>query len=272
MKRFNLYISALLLAAASFTGCQSPKDIVYFQDLNAGETLAIANPKEIKILPSDKLSIIVKSKDPMLADLFNLPVVAHRVGYTGERGIGQSQEISIYTVDNEGMIDFPVLGKIKVEGLNRRQVADKIKHELIERHLVNDPTVTVEFDNMFVSILGEVIKPGRYVIDRDRVTILDLLGMAGDLSIYGRRDNVAVIRTFPDGKTQTYRVNLTNVNDVYASPAFNLQQNDVVYVEPNETRQRESTVNGNNLRSTSFWISVASLLTSVGVLIVNIAK
>lgn len=254
---------------AILSGCNTPKNVTYFQDADTAAPLSVANPLEIKIYPEDKLSIVVHSKDPQLAALFNLPIIARRVGYSSQTSLAQSQEMSIYTVDGEGMIDFPVLGKLKVAGLNRRQISDMIKDELISRHLVKDPTVTVEFDNLYVSVLGEVNTPGRYNLNRDRVTLLDALGMAGDLTILGRRDNVVVIRNV-GGTTATYRVDLTKASELYASPAYNIQQNDVIYVEPNDNRVRQSTVNGNNLRSTSFWISLASLLTSVGVLITNI--
>ena len=123
--------------------------------------------------------------------------------------------------------------------------------------------------NLTVSVMGEVAKPGRYAIERDRITILDALSMAGDLTIYGRRDAVMVQRM--EGDTlQVYELNLVSGQDVYNSPAFYLQQNDLVYVAPNDVKVRESTVNGNNIRSTSFWISLGSLLTSVAVLITNI--
>ena len=159
MKQLRTLIAVVAIIAATLSSCKTPKDVVYFQDIDSVAVLAVANPLEIKIHPEDKLSIIVNSKDPQLADLFNLPVTARRIGYKGESALAQSQEISIYTVDSEGMIDFPVIGKIKVAGLNRRQISDLIKNELISRHLVKDPTVTVEFDNLFVSVLGEVNQP-----------------------------------------------------------------------------------------------------------------
>lgn len=271
MNHLRYLLAVVACFAVMMTGCKTPKDVTYFQDVDSVAVLAVANPLEIKIHPEDKLSIIVHSKDAQLSELFNLPVSARRIGYSGKSTLSQSQEISIYTVDTDGYIDFPVLGKIKVAGLNRRQIADLIKNELISRQLVKDPTVTVEFDNLFVSVLGEVNNPGRYNLNRDKVTLLDVLGMAGDLTILGRRENVIVIRNL-DGKTSTYRVDLTKAADLYKSPAYNIQQNDVIYVEPNDNRVRQSTVNGNNLRSTSFWISLASLLTSVGVLITNITN
>lgn len=247
-------------------GCATPRDISYFQDLEDGVPAKVLKVSEIKVQPQDKLSIVVNSKDPLLADMFNLPIISHRVGYTQASSLSQSQELSVYTVNNSGEIDFPVLGKLQVEGMNREDIATLIKDSLLEQKLVNDPVVTVEFANLFLSVLGEVNRPGRYNIDRDRVSILDAIGMAGDLTIFGRRDNVIVLRD-ENGQQVPYRLDLTSGYDLYSSPAFYLRQNDVVYVEPNDTRARQSTVNGNNVRSTSFWISLSSLLTSVAVLI-----
>lgn len=153
-------------------------------------------------------------------------------------------------------------------GLKREEIAEHIKNELVTKNLVKDPVVTVEFMNLCVSVMGEVNNPGRFSIDRDQMTILDALSMAGDLTIYGNRQKVMVLRQ-EDGQQRVYGVNLTSGEHVYTSPAYYLQQNDVVYVEPNDVRSRQSTVNGNNVRSTSFWISLASLLTSVAILIFN---
>ena len=142
------------------------------------------------------------------------------------------------------------------------------KREVDLRNLVKDPVVTVEFMNLTVSVLGEVANPGRFNIDKDRLTLLDALSMAGDLTVYGKRENVLVQRE-ENGKKTLYRVNLNSGYDLYASPVYYLQQNDIVYVEPNSVRARQSTVNGNNVRSTSFWLSLASLLTTITVLIVK---
>lgn len=275
MNRQKILKRCLLLAACAvlLSSCATPKEVVYFQDLQQTDgTLAAVQAKEIRVRPDDKISIIVNSRDPQLTDLFNLPYVSRQLGQT-LRSVtstyGQSQGVSGYTVDSEGNIDFPVLGKIHVEGMTREEIGRCIKDELIGQDLVKDPIVTVEFMNLTVSVMGEVAKPGRYAIERDRITILDALSMAGDLTIYGRRDAVMVQRM--EGDTlQVYQLNLVSGQDVYNSPAFYLQQNDLVYVAPNDVKVRESTVNGNNIRSTSFWISLGSLLTSVAVLITNI--
>ena len=274
MKRYPLfYVLFLLMTGLDLlSSCNASKEVVYFQDMRPGESeIKMPEVKSILVRPEDKISIIVNSRDPQLTDLFNLPYVSRQLGqssFTGGMTRGTSQGVSGYTVDANGDIDFPVLGKIKVAGLQREDIAKYIKQELISRNLVKDPVVTVEFMNLCISVMGEVNTPGRFSIDRDRVTILDALSMAGDLTIYGNRSKVMVMRQ--EGDTQrVYGVNLTSGAHVYSSPVYYLQQNDVVYVEPNHVKARQSTVNGNNVRSTSFWISLASLLTSVAILIVN---
>ena len=151
----------MAFAALVVCSCQTPMNINYFQDLQDGQSEAIQTVHEITVQPEDQLSIVVNSKDPLLADLFNLPIVTHRVGYSQQSSLNTSQAVSAYTVDHQGQIDFPVLGKVTVAGKNREQIAALIKSELIKRNLVNDPVVTVEFGNLYVSVLGEVARPGR---------------------------------------------------------------------------------------------------------------
>ena len=274
MKKYTLILYSLLLSvmgAGVLSSCGTSKDVVYFQDLKPGESeIIMPEVKAITVQPEDKISIIVNSRDPQLTDLFNLPYVSRQLGQSLRNGLstGTNNGVSGYTVDAEGDIDFPVLGKVHVAGMIREEIAEHIKNELVTKNLVKDPVVTVEFMNLCVSVMGEVNNPGRFAIDRDRITILDALSMAGDLTIYGNRQKVMVLRQ-EDGQQRVYGVNLTSGEHVYTSPAYYLQQNDVVYVEPNDVRARQSTVNGNNVRSTSFWISLASLLTSVAILIFN---
>lgn len=255
-----------LVALAAVTSCGTPTTIAYFQDMKPEQPSDLAYASVMRVKPEDKLSIVVNSKDAGLADMFNLPIVTHRIGNTQASSLSNSQYMSEYTVADDGCIDFPILGRMPVVGKSRSDIARMIKEELIGRSLVKDPVVTVEYSNLYFSVLGEVAKPGRYAIDRDKVTLLDAIGMAGDLTIFGERKNVTVIRDV-DGHPTPYTVDLTRSWSLYSSPAYFLQQKDVVYVTPNETRQRQSTVNGNNVRSTSFWISLASLLTSIAVLI-----
>lgn len=253
-------------------GC-TPKNVAYFQDMQ-NNTFDVSKIKQdFRIQPHDKLSIIVKSKDPQLSNLFNLPVYTNRIGTNNDRQAnttlnfnGSSEGTSYYTVDKKGDIDFPLLGELHVEGMNRSELAGFIKGELMGRNLVKDPVVTVEFLNHGVSVMGEVRGPGRYDINKDNLNVLEALALAGDLDIQGRRDNVAVIRE-ENGKIITYRLDLTNAETLMQSPGFYLKQNDIIYVEPNEVKKRQTTVNGTTALQASFWVSVLSLLTSVAVLV-----
>lgn len=275
MKKKTVALCTLLLCLAGTvltSSCGSSQKVVYFQDLKPGESeIALPAVQAVTVQPEDKISIIVNSRDPQLTDLFNLPIVSKQLGQalrTGSSGSGTSQSVSGYTVDANGDIDFPVIGKIHVAGMKREEIARFIKEKLIAENLVKDPIVTVEFMNLCISVLGEVNSPGRFSIDRDRLTVLDALSMAGDLTIYGNRYKILVLRE-EEGVQRVYDINLTSGEHIYSSPAYYLQQNDVVYVEPNEVRARQSTVNGNNVRSTSFWFSLASLLISVAILVFN---
>lgn len=261
---FSVCIATMILAS-----CSAPKNVTYFQDLDNGTTGYVKSLNYITVKPEDKLSIIITSKNPELTELFNLTVVNHRAGaLTSGNAIGSNSYISYYTVDSKGDIDFPILGNLHVEGMNREGVSKYIKDELISKQLLKDAVVTVEYANTGFTILGEVNKPGRIEINRDRLTLPEALGMAGDLTIQGERENVLVIREI-DGKPTAFRVDLTNAQSMMESPVYYIQQNDQIYVTPNSKRKRDSTVNGNNVLSASFWVSVASLLTSVAVLIVK---
>ncbi len=256
-----LLLGMVLLLA----GCSASHKIAYMQDVHSDVRREVATIP-VSAQPGDKISIVINSKNPELADMFNLPIMAHRVGQSMNSNYNYNQQVSSYTVDSNGNIDFPILGELHVEGLKREKIASYIKNELVRKNLVKDAVVIVEFLNMGVSVMGEVNRPGRFSIDRDYLTLLDALSMAGDLTIYGKRENVLVIRQENGGET-FYRVNLCDAMSLHTSPVYYLKQNDMVYVEPNEVRARHSTVNGNNVRSTSFWMSLASLLTTLGVLI-----
>lgn len=253
-------LGAVLLLSA----CSTPK-LGYFQNLESGEAQQIGEAKVLKVQPGDKLSILVSSKSPELAYMFNKPIVGRYSSSTSGANLSTTQ-VSSYTVDENGNIEFPVLGQLNIAGKTRSEVSRYIKDLLVSKNLLKDATVTVDFLDLYFSVLGEVKEPGRFIIDHDKVTLIDALSRAGDLTIYGKRDNVLVMRE-EGGKQVSYRVDLTNAKSLYESPVYYLQQNDLVYVTPNDVKVRQSTVNGNTFRSTSFWISLASLLTSVAVLI-----
>ena len=162
--------------------------------------------------------------------------------------------------------DFPILGKIHVAGLTRLQLTELIKNKLIEEDLIKDPVVTVQFLNFKVSVMGEVSRPGSFTINSDRITLLEALSMAGDLTIYGRRDRVAVIREV-DGQRTILFHDLRSA-DIFSSPCYYLQQNDIVYVEPNKAKAGTSEINQNT--SASVWLSAVSILASIASLLVTI--
>lgn len=269
-------LSGIILGGL-ISSCAAPKHVAYFQGVENAEVLevAAAADKAIKVEPYDKLSIIVSSKNPALAQMFNLHVFTNsHVEKDGANGtgsefrnynVGYSDGINGFTVSAEGTIDYPVLGVIKVAGMTRNELAAFIKGEIMGRGLIKDPIVTVEFLNVGVSVLGEVKNPGRYDLNTDVLTIVEALSLAGDMTIQGKRDNVMVVRRDGD-KVQTYIVDITNAKDMLQSPAYYLKQGDVVYVEPNGMRKRQSTANGTNMTNVSFWLSVASLLTTAAVL------
>ena len=258
-----------LTATALLASCAAPTTISYFQDVDQRGLSLPVHENHIRLRPEDKIAIIVNTPNDQLTNLFNLPYISQRLGGVSQSvSSNYSQAVSGYTVDPDGNIDFPSMGKIHVAGMTRPEVAACIKNELVSRSLVKDPVVTVEFMNLTIAVLGEVSRPGRYAIEKDKLTLLDALSMAGDLTIFGNRQNVKVLRIV-DGNQTSYKVDLCSAESVMSSPVYYLQQDDLIYVEPNEMRARQSTVNGNNVRSTSFWISIASLAASVGTLLIR---
>lgn len=258
-----------VICTALLSSCGNTKDIRLFQDTYNGGVNYVSDEMTITLRPKDKISIIVSSKDYQLTNMFNLPYVSQRIGQISQTStLNYSQGVSGYTINDDGDIEFPVLGTIHVAGMTRNDVECYIKNRLREEELVKDAIVTVDFMNLGFSVLGEVAHPGRFYIDRDDITILDAISRAGDITIVGERCNVLVQRMV-DGQMKSFYVDLRSASDIYRSPVYYLQQNDVIYVSPNKMRERQSTVNGNNIRSSSFWISMGSLLTSVTTLIIN---
>lgn len=261
MKRSILPLFALVLLLVS---CNTSKEILYFQDTKIDVPIEIKSSRDITVQPKDQISIVVSSKEPQLAALFNLTRVQVRAGSTDVRAGGGSGEISGYTIDEKGCIDFPILGQLKVAGMTKSAIAEMVKTRLIVENLVNDPVVTVEFMNLYFSALGEVKSPGKYSISKDRITLLEALSMAGDLTIFGRRDSIYVIRE-ENGQRVTHSVDI-RTDAFFNSPAYYLKQNDVVYVKPNKVRAGQSTINENSMKSVSMWLTLCSFVTSLGVL------
>jgi len=262
MKKINNVLLLVCLVLFTLTSCNTSKNILYLQNTPLQTPTKVKTGSNITIQSKDMVSIIVSSKDQELAALFNLTRYQSMVGPAGTTS--QRGEVSGYTVDTEGYIDFPVIGKLKVVNLSRHQVATLIKDTLINSNLIKDPVVTVDFMNLYLSVMGEVKNPGRYKIERDQITILDAISMSGDLTIFGKRDGILVIRE-TNGERTIYKVDLRSA-ELFDSPVYYLQQNDIIYVEPNKIRAGQSTINENNVKSVSLWISVASLISTVALI------
>ena len=254
----------LLCLIAFLASCSAPKEVLYLQDIASIKEENIDKNYEVIIHKDDLLAILVNSKDPELALPFNMPVVTYQIGAQTTA----QQRLLGYLVDQNGDIDFPILGKIHVEGLTRMQVTELIKQKLMSEDLIKDPIVTVQFLNFKVSVMGEVTRPGTFDISGDRITLLEALSMAGDLTIYGRRDRVAVIRE-KDGKRRILYHDLRS-SDIFQSPCYYLQQNEIVYVEPNKAKTGQSRINSNN--SVGVWLSAVSVLASITSLMVTMFK
>ena len=231
MKRKTLILLAGILAL--LVSCGTPKEIAYFQDITGETSMKAVKAEPIRLKPSDKISVIVNSRDPQVTAMFNLPYYTKRIGdsqsLTSNSSIVSSSQtgMSGYTVDSDGCIDFPVLGRILVAGLTREEAEERIKEELLDSRQIKDPVVIIDFMNLGFSILGEVAKPGRYKIDRDRFTVLDAISLAGDLTINGRRDNIMLVR-HEVTKDHTYILNLMDAKSLYSSPAFYMEQGDII--------------------------------------------
>ena len=244
-----MFLASLMMLIAS---CSTPKNINYMEDSPYHNVIRNASD-EITVQQGDRLAIFVKSKDDVLTQHFNI-------------SLPNMQNVLTYTVNNRGEIDFPMLGAIHLAGLTRNQAAETIKNRLISEYGTKDAVVTLDFTNLKISVLGEVNKPGTISIDNDNINIYEAMGKAGDMTIYGKRDSVRVVRRQGD-ETKIYVLNLASAQETMQSPAYYLQQNYIVYVPANKTRQRQATLNGNTLQSTSFWVSIASLLTTIAVLV-----
>ena len=249
------------------SGCSSYKKVPYMQD---PETIN-AYGKEIplydaKIMPKDLLSITVNTTDPLAAAPFNLTVQSPLNTNVKEMYTTTQPSLQQYLVNNEGEIDFPVLGKLKVGGMTKNEAESMIREKL-QPYLKETPIVTVRMANYKISVLGEVNKPGTFTVSNEKVNVLEALAMAGDMTVYGVRDNVKLIREDAQGKREIVMLDLTK-SDLVLSPYFYLQQNDILYVTPNKTKARNSDI-GN---TTTIAISATSILVSIASLIVNIAK
>ena len=242
----------LLFLSISLFAC-SQRNLVYFSDIqpNAGFSVPAGQATEPTIQENDLLSITVTSLNPESNMLFNVGVLmpsGDRANTVVSNPINEN-----YLVDKQGYINYPVIGKIQLKGLNKQQATNKMT-ELVSEY-VKDPIVNIRFANFKVTVIGEVQKPSSFVIPTEKVTILEALGLAGDLTVYGRRENVLLIRE-KDGQRTAVRLNLNDKN-LLASPYYFLQQNDVIYVEPYKTKAIQADSNPRTFAIVSSVLSLA---------------
>ena len=263
MKKNSCFILVLLVALV--TSCSAPKNVAYLWNSDDVDLSQSQYLYDAKIMPKDILTITVNTVNPEAAAPFNL-VVSTALNNNGQ--IGNQRALQTYLVDNEGGIDFPVIGYIKVGGLTKRE-CEKLIHDKVKPYLnaAENPVVTVKMSSYSISVLGEVNRPGSYQVSREKINVLEALAQAGDLTIYGVRENVKLIREDANGKKQIYHINLNDAN-LLTSPYYYLQQNDIVYVEPNKVKARNSSIG----QSTTLWISATSILISMASLLYNILK
>ena len=260
---FTCLITIFLLAS-----CQSYKKVPYLQDVEVMEqTAQQENLYDAKIMPKDLLTIVVSCTSPELAVPFNLTVASPAsVATTGNSQLTVQPVLQPYLVDNEGKINFPVLGELNVGGLTKKEAEQLIVNKL-KPYIKETPIVTVRMVNYKISVLGEVARPGTFTINNEKVNLLEALAMAGDMTVWGLRDNVKLIREGADGKQQIITLDLNSAETIL-SPYYWLQQNDIVYVTPNKAKARNSDI-GN---STSLWFSATSILVSLASSLVTIFK
>ena len=253
--KLNIF-GILLFTLFLLSSCASRRKIAYLQDVDNKKGSNSESNYEPKLQPDDRLSIIISAENPELTIPFNMPQI--QTNYDPEKN---QEDIKTYLIDNKGYINYPVIGLIKLAGFTRNEASKELEKKISE--YIKDPTVNINIMNFKVSVLGEVAKPVSQTIPSERITLIEALSLAGDLTIYGRRDNILVIREV-DGKKSYNRVDITK-SDFINSPYYYLSQNDVIYVEPNKTKVNSSAY-GPNIPAI---IASISLLTSITILLLR---
>ena len=267
-----LKIAFLCAIMAIICSCSAVKRTVYLQDIEDNKEVQTALEQQITIKPFDRLIVVVTSKDSELSAPFNVMTSYSSLSNNpmSQTSVSSSQSLQVRTVDENGDLLMPIIGKVACAGKSRSQVADAIAKRIIDGGYISDAAVNIQFADMKLFVLGEVAKPGQFDITRDQVTLLEALAMAGDMTIYGNRANVAVIRRNEKGNHEVFEMNFLEGGQM-SSPAFYLQQGDVVYVQPNKYKAATAEINQNR----TFWLSIVSTLitaTSLVLTIINFAK
>lgn len=256
----------LLLFVVLISSCTSYKQVPYLQEAEHFKSLSNQEMYDAKIMPKDLLTIIVSCEDPVLAVPFNFVAATRGTqNVVTEVSMGSRGTLQSYLVDNDGYIEMPVLGRVKIGGLNKREAEDMIAGKVKE--YIKDPMVTVRMANYKISVVGEVARPSTFTVPNEKINIFEALALAGDMTIYGMRTNVKLIREDNNGEKHIEVLDLTS-SDVINSPYYYLQQNDILYVQPNKTKAKNSDIS----QSTTIWISVTSILLSVANLVIAITN
>lgn len=269
--RLKYYLFALFCGL--MCACSAPKDVIYFQgidELTPEQLTKMSQTYTTKIANDDLLSINVTAWDPAAVTPFNPPVYAYSATPQGEQPIIASQNLYTYLVDQDGNINFPVLGKVHAAGLTRQELAKNME-DMISQYVEN-PLVNVQLLNFKVTLMGEISRPGSFTIKNDRISVLDAIGMAGDLPLTANRKNILVIRD-NNGIKETFRMDITDPA-IFTSPGFYLKQNDIVYVEPIKNKQRARTSSDRQFTMSLLTsiISSVSIITSMVITIVNLNR
>ena len=265
MKKNSLFV-ALAASVMLLSSCGSSKDVPYFQNINEVTYNTPSELYDAKIMPKDILTITVSTTDPKAATPFNL-TISEPLSITG-RVSTSGGTLQTYLVDNNGDIVYPVIGTLHVKGMTVRECEALIKQKITPYlSATENPVVTVKMSNFKVSVFGEVARPNTFTVSTGKINVLEALAQAGDMTIYGKRDNVTIIREDADGKKTYHQMDLRDAN-IINDPYFYLQQNDVVYVEPNTVKTRNAAIG----TSTTLTFSAVSILISISSLVVNILR
>ena len=261
--KFKSFIIAFI-CTIGMVSCTSYKNVPYLQNPEVVNSYMDSLPMyDAKIMPKDLLTITVNTSDPEAAAPFNL-VVQSPINVACSNSLTQQPSLQQYLVNNDGFIDFPVLGRLQVGGLTKNEAENLIREKLGD-YLRETPIVTVRMSNYKIAVLGEVARPGMFTVNNEKVNIFEALAMAGDLTVWGLRDNVKLIREDATGKREIINLNLNNA-EIVTCPYYYLQQNDILYVSPNKTKAKNSDIG----QSTSLWFSATSILVSIASLLTTI--
>lgn len=261
----KLYLLFFLLPLV-LTGCSSYQKSLYLQNDAVINQSTQGQLYDFRIMPKDILTILVSTTDPAASAPFYRKLGQDKETTSSSTVGMQNLDLLGYLVDNNGEIDFPVLGKIQVIGLTTRE-CEALLREKLKPYLKETPLVTVSSSNYKFSVLGEVNAPGTYTVQDEKVTIFEAIAQAGDMTLFSIRDDVQLLREDSEGRRQVIHLNLNDAN-ITQSPYFYLQQNDVIYVKPTKAKVRTNTFNSN----ASMWITILSVLTSISTLVIAITK